>query len=62
MTVGEAEEIIKQAVGFKKGRDEIRVNDVKLASGTTLESVEAEYQEGPAHRWYLNLRAMHRWA
>ncbi len=45
LTVTEAEEIIKQAVGFKKGRDEIKVNDVKLASGATLEGVEAEYQQ-----------------
>jgi flagellar M-ring protein FliF len=55
LTVGEAEEIIKQAVGFKKGRDEIKVNDVKLASGATLESVEAEYQESQRLRWYLSL-------
>lgn len=55
LTVKEAEEIIKQAVGFKKGRDEIKVNDVKLASGVSLESVEAEYQEAQRMRWYLAL-------
>lgn len=55
LTVAEAEEIIKQAVGFKKGRDEIKVNDVKLASGVSLESVEAEYQEAQRMRWYLAL-------
>ena len=55
LTVGEAEEIIKQAVGFKKGRDEIKVNDVKLASGATLEGVEAEYQQAQRLRWYLAL-------
>ncbi len=55
LTVAEAEEIIKQAVGFKKGRDEIKVNDVKLASGATLDSVEAEYQQGQRMRWYLAL-------
>jgi len=55
LTIAEAEEIIKQAVGFKKGRDEIKVNDVKLASGATLESVEAEYQEAQRMRWYLSL-------
>lgn len=55
LTLAEAEEIIKQAVGFKKGRDEIKVNDVKLASGTTLESVEAEYQQTQRMRWYLSL-------
>jgi flagellar M-ring protein FliF len=32
LTLPEAEEIVKQAVGFKKGRDEIKVSDVKLAS------------------------------
>lgn len=55
LTIAEAEDIIKQAVGFKKGRDEIKVNDVKLASGATLESVEAEYQAGQRMRWYLAL-------
>ncbi len=55
LTVAEAEEIIKQAVGFKKGRDEIKVNDVKLASGSELESVEAEYQSAQKMRWYLAL-------
>jgi len=55
LTAPEAEEIIKQAVGFKKGRDEIKVNDVKLRSGETLESVEAEYQQGQRMRWYLSL-------
>jgi flagellar M-ring protein FliF len=55
LTLAEAEEIIKQAVGFKKGRDEIKVNDVKLASGSVLESVEAEYQQAQRMRWYLAL-------
>jgi flagellar M-ring protein FliF len=55
LTITEAEEIIKQAVGFKKGRDEIKVNDVKLASGATLEGVEAEYQQAQRMRWYLSL-------
>jgi flagellar M-ring protein FliF len=55
LTAAEAEDIIKQAVGFKKGRDEIKVNDVRLASGAELESVEAEYQQGQRLRWYLAL-------
>src|SRR6185437_4655196 len=55
LNLAQAEEIIKQAVGFKKGRDEIKVNDVKLASGATLESVEAEYQQAQRMRWYLSL-------
>jgi flagellar M-ring protein FliF len=55
LTVAEAEEIIKQAVGFKKGRDEIKVNDVKLVGGAALESVEAEYQQAQRMRWYLAL-------
>ncbi len=55
LTLAEAEEIIKQAVGFKKGRDEIKVNDVKLASGAELESVEVEYQQAQRMRWYLAL-------
>jgi flagellar M-ring protein FliF len=55
LTIAEAEEIIKQAVGFKRGRDEIKVNDVKLASGAALESVEVEYQQAQRMRWYLAL-------
>jgi flagellar M-ring protein FliF len=55
LTLAEAEEIIKQAVGFKRGRDEIKVNDVKLASGAALDSVEAEYQQAQRMRWYLAL-------
>ncbi len=55
LVVADAEEIIKQAVGFKKGRDEIKVSDLKLASGTSLETVEAEYQESQRMRWYLSL-------
>lgn len=55
LSLAQAEDIIKQAVGFKKGRDEIKVNDVKLASGATLESVEAEYQQAQRMRWYLSL-------
>jgi flagellar M-ring protein FliF len=55
LSVADAEEIIKQAVGFKKGRDEIKVSDLKLASGSTLENVEAEYQAAQRMRWYLSL-------
>lgn len=55
LTLAEAEEIIKQAVGFKRGRDDIKVNDVKLASGMALESVEVEYQQAQRLRWYLAL-------
>ena len=40
MTLDEAREIIKQAVGFKTGRDDIKVTNVKLASAVSTEPDE----------------------
>src|SRR5262249_16792812 len=41
MTLADATEIIKKAVGFKQGRDEIKVTEAKLAStGTGTPSIE----------------------
>src|SRR5207244_4702697 len=50
----DAEEIIKQAVGFKAGRDEIKVSDVKLASAARG-GADADIAE--LQRWqnYVNL-------
>jgi flagellar M-ring protein FliF len=54
ITVKDAEEIIKQAVGFKKDRDEIKVTDVRLASAAQS-GADAEIAE--LQRWqnYVNL-------
>jgi flagellar M-ring protein FliF len=40
LTLSEAQDIIKQAVGFKTGRDEIKVSNVKLASAVATEPDE----------------------
>lgn len=40
LTLEEAQDIIKQAVGYKTGRDEIKVSNVKLASAVTTEPDE----------------------
>src|SRR5262249_51379431 len=40
LSLAEAQDIIKQAVGFKGGRDEIKVTNVKLANAVTTEPDE----------------------
>jgi flagellar M-ring protein FliF len=40
LTLAEAQDIIKQAVGYKTGRDEIKVSNVKLANAVTTEPDE----------------------
>ncbi len=40
LSLAEAQDLIKQAVGFKGGRDEIKVSNVKLANATTTEPDE----------------------
>jgi flagellar M-ring protein FliF len=55
LTVAQTEDIIKQAVGFKNNRDEIKISDVRLASGAVLENVEAEYLQNQRWQWYLKL-------
>ena len=47
MTREEAEEIIKQAIGYKDGRDKIKVNDVKLFNNS-LTSVDNELLQASA--------------
>lgn len=49
LTKKDVEEIIKQAVGFKRGRDEIQVTDSKLVSGSTATDVDAEWLQ--MQRW-----------
>ena len=53
LTVAEAEEIVKQAVGFKKGRDEIKVSNVKLAGSTAPDEPGAA--DIDRWSWYLAL-------
>jgi len=48
MTLEEVEEIIKQAVGFKKGRDEIKVSEVRMAP-SPLDRMESGWLE--SQRW-----------
>jgi flagellar M-ring protein FliF len=55
MTLKEAEEIIKRAVGFKTGRDDIQVADVKLASASQLTEAQAEYEQAQRWQYYINL-------
>jgi len=55
MTTKEAEEIIKQAVGFKIGRDEIKVTDVKLAGAAALTSIDPELVQMQRWQTYMNL-------
>jgi flagellar M-ring protein FliF len=40
LSLAEAQDIIKQAVGFKSGRDEIKVSNVRLGSAVTTEPDE----------------------
>lgn len=55
LTVAEAQDIIKQAVGFKKDRDEIKVSEVKLAVAAALAGVEAEAAQVERWQYYLSL-------
>jgi flagellar M-ring protein FliF len=49
MSVEQAEEIVKRAVGFKQGRDEIKVSDVKLPGSNVITGVDTEWME--TQRW-----------
>jgi flagellar M-ring protein FliF len=49
MSVEQAEEIVKRAVGFKQGRDEIKVTDVKLPGSDALTGLDAEWMK--TQRW-----------
>jgi flagellar M-ring protein FliF len=57
LTAAQAEEVIKQAVGFKAGRDVIKVNDVKMAPAAAglVDGAEREYLDGQKWRWYMAL-------
>ncbi len=55
LTVTAAEEIIKQAIGFKRGRDEIKVNEVKLPTEVTPESSGTEALDADKWSWYIAL-------
>jgi flagellar M-ring protein FliF len=54
-TQAKIEDIIKQAVGFKAGRDAIAVEDVRLASVTTSQAIETEAVESQRWQYYIGL-------
>lgn len=54
LTLPEAQDIIKQAVGFKKDRDEIKVTEVRMSGGAAA-GAEAEAQEMQRWQFYVNL-------
>src|SRR5262249_26345203 len=45
LSATDAEEIIKQAVGFKTDRDSIKVSDVRLATAQLATAAETEYEK-----------------
>lgn len=53
LTLDAAQDIIKQAVGFKRDRDDIKVTEVRLAG--PAEGAEAEAQEMQRWQYYLSL-------
>jgi flagellar M-ring protein FliF len=55
LTVKDAEEIVKQAVGFKTGRDAIKVTDVRLPGAPTPNESDAELVRLQRWQTYVNL-------
>ena len=55
ITLAEAQDIIKEAVGYKQGRDEIKVTDVKLAAPDSQNSMDAEYVQMQRWQTYMGL-------
>jgi len=55
MSMKDAEEIIKQAVGFKDKRDSIKVSDVKLTDTSPLTGVDPDLVQIQRWQTYLNL-------
>jgi flagellar M-ring protein FliF len=55
ITLSDAQEIIKQAVGFRSGRDEIKVSDVKLSGFLELDKVDTKAEEFEQFQFYLSL-------
>jgi flagellar M-ring protein FliF len=55
LTVTEAQDIIKQAIGFKQTRDEIKVSDVKLAGAAALTNLDTELVQLQRWQTYVNL-------
>lgn len=55
MSVSEAQDIIKQAVGFKKDRDEIKVTDVKLAAAEAQPGNDSDYLEMQRWQSYVSI-------
>jgi flagellar M-ring protein FliF len=55
LTVEEAQEIIKQAVGFKKDRDEIKVTDVHLVPPASLDHLDKDVLQMEKWQYYVAL-------
>src|SRR5262249_57253689 len=55
LSVAEAQDIIKQAVGFKANRDEIKVSEAKLAGLPALAGADAEAAEMQRWQYYIGL-------
>jgi len=55
MQLADAQDIIKQAVGFKTGRDEIKVTDVKLTSPAPMKDLEADWAQSQRWQNYMSL-------
>lgn len=52
--LNEVQEIVKQAVGFKPGRDEIKVTEVRLQPQTPSD-LDRQWLEAQKWEWYLSL-------
>ena len=55
LSLTDIQDITKEAVGYKQGRDEIKATDAKLAGPTALTGVDAEIQENQRWQNYATL-------
>ena len=55
LSQADAEEIIKQAIGFRTGRDQIKVRDVTLAGAIPLKDVEEDAAQIQKVALYVNM-------
>jgi flagellar M-ring protein FliF len=55
ISLQDAEEIIKQAVGFRAGRDEVKLTNVRLITGPTVREVDEELLQLQRWQMYVSL-------
>ncbi len=55
LSLADIQDIAKEAVGYKQGRDEIKATDAKLAGPAALTGVDAEIQENQRWQNYATL-------